>query len=138
MTLRSSLIIVAVGAALVVATPAAADSWGADRNQPVARVSPDVADRAETAHQAELARMLDARERSQGTRVATTHVRQPAHDDHFRLDPSSIPAPAAASASGNGLEWHQIGLGFAGGVVLVLVLALIVAPRVPRHRLPAH
>jgi len=137
MTLRSSLIVVAVAATLVVAAPAAADSWGADRNQPVASVSPDLADRAAAAQQADLARMLDARERSQGTRVATTTpVREQAHDDHFRLDPAGIPAPAAATASGNDVAWHQIGLGFAGGVVLVL--GLLVARRVPRHRLPAH
>jgi hypothetical protein len=137
MTLRSSLIIVAAGAALVAATPAAADSWGADRAQSIARVSPDLADRAEAAQQADLARMLDARERSQATRAAaTTPERELAHDDHFRLNPSSVHATAAATAAGNDLDWQQIGLGFAGGVVLVL--GLLVALRVPRHRVPAH
>ena len=137
MTRRISLIVAAAGAALVFAMPAAADTWGADRNQAVVPVSPDLADRAEAGRQADLARMLDARERSQATRVATrTPAPEPAHDDHFRLDPSSISQPATATVSGNDLEWQQIGLGFAGGVVLVL--ALLLALRVPRHRVPAH
>lgn len=137
MTLGNSFMVAAAGAALVFAMPAAADTWGADRNEPVARVSPDLADRAEAARQADLARMLDARERSQATRVAATApVPESAHDDHFRLDPSGIPQPATSTVSGSDLEWQQIGLGFAGGVVLVL--ALLVALRLPRHRVPAH
>lgn len=135
MTRRISSI-AAAGAALVLAVPAAADTWGADRNEGVVRVSPDLAERTEAARQADLARMLDARERSQAARVAATPVPEPAHDDHFRLDPSSIPQPATSTVSGSDLEWQQIGLGFAGGVVLVL--ALLLALRVPRHRVPAH
>ncbi len=137
MTRSISLIIAAAGAALVLAMPGAADTWGADQNEAVVRVSPDAADRAEVARQADVARMLDARERSQATRVAqSTPVPEPVHDDHFRLSPSSIPQPAISTASGNDLEWQQIGLGFAGGVMLVLALTL--ALRVPRHRHPAH
>jgi hypothetical protein len=137
MTRRISLIIAAAGAALVLAMPAAADTWGADRNEAVVRVSPDLAERADSARQADLARMLDAREQSQATRVApTTPVPEPVHDDHFGLDRASMFQPAASTASGNDLEWQQIGLGFAGGVTLVF--ALLLALRVPRHRVPAH
>ena len=137
MTLRNSLMVAAAGAALVFAMPAAADTWGADRNEPVVRVSPDLADRAEAARQADLARILDARERSQVTRVATTAaVPEPAHDDHVRLDRSSIPQPVTSPVSGSDLAWQQIGLGFAGGVVVVLALLLVL--RVPTDRVTAH
>ncbi len=137
MTPRISLIIAAAGAALVLATPAAADTWGADRNEAIVRVSPDLADRAEAARQADLARILDARERSQfATRLATTTAPEPVRDDRFRLDSSSISQPVAATVMGRDLDWQQIGIGFAGGVMLVL--ALLLALRVPRHRLPAH
>ena len=137
MTPRTSLIIAAAGAALVLAMPAAADTWGADRNEAIVRVSPDLADRAEAARQADLARILDARERSQfATRLATTTPPEPVRDDRFRLDSSSISQPVAATVMGRDLDWQQIGIGFAGGVMLVL--ALLLALRVPRHRLPAH
>ena len=45
MTPKLSFITAVVGAALVFAVPAFGDSWGADRTQETARVSPDLADR---------------------------------------------------------------------------------------------
>ncbi len=138
MTPRTSLLIAAAGAALVLAMPAAADTWGADRNDAIVRISPDLADRAVAARQADLGRMLDARERSQAvTRLATsTPAPEPVRDDRFRIDPSSVSQPVAATVTGRELAWQQIGIGFAGGVMLVL--ALLLALRMPRHRLPAH
>jgi len=123
------------GAVLAVAAPAAADPWGADQSATIARVSPDQADRVAAAHQADLARMLDARERSQVERPAAT-TPAPVRGYQLRRDPSRLPQPVAATVTGRDLAWQQIGIGFAGGVVLMV--ALLLALRMPRHRLPAH
>ena len=138
MTRRISLIIAAAGALLVLASPAAADTWGADRNDAIVRVSPDLGDRVDAARRADLARILDARERSQAaTRVKTTPpTSEPVRDDRFRLDPSQVPQPVAATTAGNELEWQQVGIGFAFGALFVVALLLVL--RMPRHRLPAH
>lgn len=138
MTPSISLISAAVGAALVLAVPALGDSWGADRGQPTVHVSPDLADRVAAARQKELFAVLDARERSFATsRVASPAARpEPVHDDHFRLDPSSVPTPVAATPSGGRIDWSQVGIGFAVGVLLVI--GLMVALRLPRARQPAH
>jgi hypothetical protein len=120
------------------AVPALGDSWGADRSQASVRVSPDLADRAAAAKQKELFAVLDARERSfAASRVAATAgTPEPAHDDHFRFDPSSVPTPVAKSDPGGGFDWSQLGIGFAVGVLLML--GLMVAMRMPRARQPAH
>ena len=82
--------------------------------------------------------MLDARERSfAATRVASTAATpERAHDDHFRFDPSTVPTPIATTTSGGGIDWSQLGIGFAVGVLLMI--GLIVAMRLPRARQPAH
>jgi hypothetical protein len=137
MTPRIPLITAIVGVALVFAVPASADSWGADRNQAPARVSPDLADRAVAAKQAELRTMLDARERSLVAKQdATPAFADPVRDDRFRLDPSIIPTPVAAPGSGSDVEWPQIGIGF--GVGVLVVIGLVLALRGPGRRLPAH
>jgi hypothetical protein len=138
MTPRITLISALVGAALVLAVPALADSWGADRGQPTVPVSPDLADRAASAQQKELFAVLDARERAFATsRTASTAVTPDrAHDDHFRFDPTSVPTPLAPTASRGGIDWSQLGIGFAVGVLLML--GLMAAMRMPRARQPAH
>ncbi len=138
MTPKITFIPAVVGAALVLAVPAYGDSWGADQNQTTVRVSPDLADRAATARRQELMSMLDARERSVAAKIEATRVvsPDPVRDDRFRLDPASIPSPAATISSAHGAEWLQIGMGFGGGVLLVI--GLLLAARMTRPRLPAH
>lgn len=138
MTPKISFITAIVGAALVLAVPAFGDSWGADQNQATVRVSPDLVDRAAAARQQELSSMLDARERSFAAKSEATRVvsPDPVRDDRFRLDPASIPSPAATMTSPHGTEWLQIGMGFGGGVLLVV--GLLLAARMTRPRLPAH
>ena len=138
MTPKISFTIAVVGAALAFAVPAFGDSWGADRNQASVHVSPDLADRADAARQQELSSMLDARERafvakSEATRIVST---DPVRDDRFQLDPSSLPAPAAAISSARHIEWLQIGIGFGGGALLVI--GLFLAMRMTGVRQPAH
>jgi hypothetical protein len=138
MTPKISFIPAIVGAALVLAVPAYGDSWGADQNQATVRVSPDLADRAATARQQELMSVLDARERSFAAKSEATRVvsPDPVRDDRFRLEPASIPTPAATISSAHGTEWLQIGMGFGGGVLLVI--SLVLATRMMRPRQPAH
>ena len=138
MTPRITCISAAVGAALVLAVPALGDSWGADRTQASVPVSPDHVDRVAAARQHELFATLDARERAFATsRTASTAVDpRTIHDDHFRFDPASVPTPVAASSPGRGIDWSQLGIGFAVGVVLMI--GLMVAMRMPRARQPAH
>ena len=138
MTPKISFITAVVGAALVLAVPAFGDSWGADQNQATVRVSPDLADRVAAARQQELTSMLDARERSFAAKSEATRVASPdpVRDDRFRLDPASFPTAAATISSAHGAEWLQIGIGFGGGVLLVI--SLLLAMRMTRPRLPAH
>jgi hypothetical protein len=138
MTPKISFITAVVGAALVLAVPAFGDSWGADQNQATVRVSPDLADRVGAARQQELTSMLDARERSIAAKSAATRVvsPDPVRDDRFRLDPSSIPAPAATIGTAGDVEWRQIGIGFGGGVLLAI--GLFLAMRMTRVRQTAH
>ena len=96
MTPKISFVTAIVGAAFVLAVPAFGDSWGADQNQAIVRVSPDLADRVAAATQQELTSMLDARERSFAAKNdATPIVSDPVRDDRFRLDPamSRLPPP---------------------------------------------
>ena len=138
MTRRITLISVVVGAALVLAVPALGDSWGADRSQASVRVSPDLGDRAAAARQQELFAVLDARERAlaTGRGASPAATPEPAHDDHFRFAPSSVPTPVAASDANGGIDWSQLGIGFAVGVLLMI--GLMIAMRMPRARQPAH
>jgi hypothetical protein len=138
MTPRISFVTAVVGAALVLAGPAFGDSWGADRDQAPVRISPDLVDRVAAAKQQELSSMLDARERSFAAKSEATIVvsPDPVRDDRFRLDPASIPRAAATISSAHGTEWVQIGMGFGGGVLLVI--GLLLAARMTRPRLPAH
>jgi hypothetical protein len=138
MTPKISFITAVVGVALVLAVPAFGDSWGADRNQATVRVSPDLADRVGAARQQELTSMLDARERSIAAKSETTRVvsPDPVRDDRFRLDPSSIPTPAATISTASDVEWLQIGMGFGGGILLAI--GLFLAMRMTRVRQAAH
>jgi hypothetical protein len=137
MTPKISFITAVVGAALVFAVPAFGDSWGADRNQSTVHVSPDLVDRVDAARQQELSSMLDARERSLAVKSDATIVStDPVRDDRFRLDPTSIPTPAAAISSARDVEWLQIGIGFGGGILLAF--GLFLATRTTRVRQPAH
>jgi hypothetical protein len=137
MTPKISFIAV-VTVALVFAVPAFGDSWGADQRQATVNVSPDLADRIAAARQQDLSSMLDARERSfAAKRDATTIVSpDPVRDDRFRLDPSSIAIPTAATSSPGDIEWLQIGIGFGLGVLLAV--GLVLAMRMTRVRQPAH
>ena len=136
MTPKIPFITAVVGAALVFAVPAFGDSWGADRNQATVHVSPDLVDRAVAARQQDLSSTLDAREQSFAAKSdATTSVAPvPVRDDRFRLDPASIPTPAATIGSAREIEWLQIGMGFGGGVLLAV--GLFLAMRMTRVRQP--
>jgi hypothetical protein len=138
MTPKISFITAAVGAALVLAVPALGGSWYPGQDRETVHVSPDLVDRAVAVRQQKLASMLDARERSFAARNdATTFVApDPVRDDRFRLDPASIPTPAATIGSGREIEWLQIGMGFGGGVLLAVGLFLTM--RMTRVRQPAH
>ena len=138
MTPKISFIIAIVGVALVLAVPAFGDAWGADHNAATVRVSPDLADRAAAVRQRELTSMLDARERSfaaKGVAVTVTSS-DPVRDDRFRLDPSSIPTPAATIGTARDVKWLQIGIGFGGGILLAIGLFLTM--RMTRVRQAAH
>ncbi len=120
---RTSFAIVAALGALLVAAPASADNWGADRYD----------DGGVTA-------MLDARERAfkvkQVERFAAAHSpREPVVDDRFGIDPTSSPSPVAVVPSARELEWPQIGVGLALGVLLGL--GLVLAVRIVDVRPPA-
>jgi hypothetical protein len=138
MTRRITLISVVVGAALVLAVPALGDSWGADRSQASVHVSPDLGDRAAAARQQGLFAVLDARERSLATSrgASPASTPEPVHDDHFRFAPSSVPTPVATDDANGGVDWSQLGIGFAVGVLLMI--GLMIAMRMPRARQPAH
>jgi hypothetical protein len=135
MTSKISFVTAITGAALVLAAPAWGDPWAADHYGGTVRVSPDLVDHAVAARQNELASVLDARERAQGTRPATV-APNPVHDDHFRTDSPSNSTPAATSGSGRDIQWTELGIGFGIGVSLVVALLLVV--RIPRIREPAH
>ena len=135
MSPRTSLIIAAAGAALVLAMPAAADTWGADRNEAIVRVSPDLADRAEAARQVDLARILD---------VASDPRPRRGRDDDLAPSRSATTVsgstrPASRTSGrdlmGRDLDWQQIGTGFAGGVMLDRAAAGALRRR--SHRLSA-
>ena len=139
MTRRISLITaVAVGAVLAFAAPAFGDSRASDQPQADVRVSPDAGDRAAAARQAEQLAMLDARERSMTLKSSTTTavMSDPVRDDYFRIDSSGIATPTVTASSGRDIEWPQIGIVFASGVLLAV--ALLLALRMPRVRQPAH
>jgi hypothetical protein len=58
-------------------------------------------------------------------------------DDHFRYDPAELVKPAPVSSpSGNEVEWPQIGVGFAVGILLILGIGLVL--RYTRIRPLAH
>jgi hypothetical protein len=137
MTRRIPPMIAAACAMLVCAAPASADPWGADQNQAIVRVSPDLADRAAAARQSELSIMLDRRERSLTAKsvAAAPVARDPVRDDRFRIGQPSVPAPAVAG-SNREIEWLQVGVGF--GVGALLVTALLLALRAPVRRPAAH
>jgi hypothetical protein len=123
MTPKISLLIVAVGAALVFAVPpAVGDDWGRDRAQGTVRVSPDTSDYAVTAEQQRQAIMLDGREAALSINAPVV-IDEPVVDDRFRLDPTSGTQPISVS-SDDELMWPQLGLGFAIGLLLMLGLYL--------------
>ena len=104
----------------------------------------------------EYASPLDARERSMATRPAPTAgsdfyadgfaaaitqaqrsvVTSPVRDDRFTIDHSQVPVPASATGSGREIDWPQLGVGFAIGILLALGLYL--AARFTRIRPVAH
>jgi len=121
MTPKISLLIAAVGAALVFAVPpAAGDDWGRDRAQGTVRVSPDTSDYAATADQQRQAAMLDRRERAFSVN-APVAIFEPVVDDRFRIDPTNGAQPVSVT-SDNEVPWPQLGLGFAIGLLLMLGL----------------
>ena len=147
MTPRISLITAVVAAALAVGAPAAfADPWGADQigGRPVIG-SPDNADRVIAARQKELARVLDARERSLGAaRAGAGDVRMVQTGrpyvgdggDRFTIDAATTPVTVASIQSSRRIEWPQIGLGALLGVGLTLGLMFVL--RTTRGRELAH
>jgi hypothetical protein len=131
MTPKISLLIAAVGAALVFAVPpAAGDDWGRDRAQGTVRVSPDTSDYAATAEQQRQAAMLDRREQALSVN-APAAIFEPVVDDRFRLDPTSSTQPISVT-SDDDLTWPQLGLGFAIG--LLLMFGLYMTLRATRTR----
>jgi hypothetical protein len=67
-------------------------------------------------------------------RLAAAHsIRNPVADDRFRIDPTGTAMPVAAS-SGREVEWQQIGVGLAFG--LLLGLGLVLAVRMTDVRRP--
>jgi hypothetical protein len=131
MTRTISFITVIVGAALLLAAPAVADDWGADRrSEAMGYLNPDSADRAATLGQEQFALMLDARERSQ-TAKRDAQLASASSPDLRRL---SAPTTAAATSSGRLTDLLQVGLGF--GIGVLLTIGLFLAVRFTRvHRL---
>lgn len=92
-------------------------AFGAKREAQLASaVSPDAFERAVESH--------------------TGSVREPVVDDRFRIDPTTVPGPGSVAASGREVEWPQIGIGFAIG--LLLAAGLYLAMRLSRTRQLAH
>ena len=74
---KTSFVVVAAVAALLLAAPASADRWGADRRDQATVSAPDWFERAAIAagaYQPQVTAMLDARERALGAKVATQQV----------------------------------------------------------------
>jgi hypothetical protein len=131
MTPKISLLVAAVGAALVFAVPpAAGDDWGRDMAQGNVRVSPDTSDYAAAAEQQRKAAMLDGREAALSINAPVV-IHEPVVDDRFRLDPTSGTQPISVT-SDDDLTWPQLGLGFAIG--LLLMLGLYMTLRASRTR----
>ena len=115
MTRTISLITAMIVAALLLAVPALGDDWAADQHRgPVGYVNPDSADRAAALEQEQLARMLDARERSQTLRAP------------LLSEPSELPTTPTATSPGRDFDLRQIGIGFAMGVLLAFGLSTAV------------
>jgi hypothetical protein len=113
---RLSLVVLAVAGALLLAAPAAADSWGADRHaeQSVASApGPDWFERVAAAHS----------------------VREPVRDDRFHIHPTATSTTVAAAASDSAEGTPQVGIGLVLG--LALFFGLLVATRMLRVRYPA-
>jgi hypothetical protein len=68
-------------------------------------------------------------------RIAAAHQppREPVVDDRFRIDPTSYPTTVTATSSDRTVEWPQLGLGFVGGIAIMLGLYFVVT----REREPA-
>ena len=118
---RTSFAIVAALGALLLAAPASADNWGADRYD----------DGVVTA-------MLDAREQALVAKQVVPaspdySLREPVVDDRFRIDPTDAATPVAVSSSTE-IEWSQIGVGLALG--LLLGIGLMLAVRITNVRPP--
>ena len=117
MTRTISLITVIVGAAMLFAFPALGDDWAADqRSEPVVHLSPDSADRAAALGQAQVVRMLDAREKSQTAK----------RDAQLASAQPQIATTVTATSSGWDLDLRQVGLGFGIGVLLAIGFSLAV------------
>ena len=121
---RTSLAIIAALGALVVAAPASADDWGADRNDRSAATS-----------------VLDARERALvakqdaepapgwfGRFAAAHSMRDPVGDDRVRGNPTDTTTTPVTASSGRDVEWPQIGIGFALAIALGIGVLLLLRP----------
>ena len=111
MVTRTSFVVVAAIAALLLAAPASADRWSSDRRDEATASAPDWFERFVAAHS----------------------IREPVVDDRFAIDPTDAPAPAKVSSSRE-IEWPQIGIGL--GLGTALALALLVALRRPNFGPP--
>ena len=148
MTLKTSLITAAVSSALVLGVPA---GWGQGQS---GTVSSDAGERAVLAR--EISSRLDAKVYGNAFEQAPAYRPASSVGDHFlasdaryqrlalgsaigdshdRIAPEA-PTPGPVTSSGRDIEWPQIGIGFAVG--LLLALALGMALRSTRIRPLAH
>lgn len=129
---RRSLAVVAALGVLLLAAPASADNWGADRlhAERSQTPTPDAPGRRGYA-QIEQLRQADAS--GWFERFAAAHsLRAPVVDDRFRIDPTDTATPVVVT-SGRELEWPQTGVALAFGLLLGLGLVLAVRITDSRH-----
>lgn len=99
---------------------------------------PDAVERAVAARQRELQTtsvFADAHERAVAGRADTNGL-PVGHRDRYELDVPAGPVTAASTGSSGEIEWPQLGIGFAVGIVFVL--GLMLAVRLTRSRPLAH
>ena len=145
MTPKISLVTAVAATALAFGVPAA---WGAQPSDAVERAAlageraqqagqvatyPDAFQRAVAA--GPQAGMRDAHETS-STRPRQALLAQGARDSHQRVDLPGSPVVSPAVSSGRDADWPQIGIGFALGILLSILLGT--ALRATRTRELAH
>lgn len=142
MTLKTTFIVSLAVSTLAFGVQAALGmSDAADRAQQAAVSSyPDAVERAvfakENSRSAAVTAYPDAVERAVAAREEPSSGPLPGHVDRYELDLPNGPLAAPTTGSGTEIEWPQLGIGFAFGILSVI--GLILAVRFTRGRPLVH